>query len=209
MLFPCSFRFSETCLGSLIPSRPPFSTKTAFLEVLSSPKDDQPRQASWQGDQGQDPAGQESKATQKWRRIEPPNSIQINLIDGCGIHGAPCFWKSSNFYKQVLMVLCIVIECYIHPGTTYELYNMLNRMVQQNHVLTCDLDNRHHMSLDRGSIEKCCGVKTGCYSIPARGKDHQGIQQSQHSGLPGTLTCLLYTSPSPRDRTRSRMPSSA
>ena len=26
---------------------------------------------------------------------------------------------------------------------------------------------------------------------------------------PKTLTCLLYTSPSPRDRTRSRMPSSA
>ena len=30
-------------------------------------------------------------------------------------------------------------------------------------------------------------------------------------GLPNTRTkiCLLYTSPSPRDRTRSRMPSSA
>ena len=27
--------------------------------------------------------------------------------------------------------------------------------------------------------------------------------------LPGARTCLLYTSPSPRDRTRSRMPSSA
>ena len=26
---------------------------------------------------------------------------------------------------------------------------------------------------------------------------------------PDILTCLLYTSPSPRDRTRSRMPSSA
>ena len=26
---------------------------------------------------------------------------------------------------------------------------------------------------------------------------------------PGVYTCLLYTSPSPRDRTRSRMPSSA
>ena len=26
---------------------------------------------------------------------------------------------------------------------------------------------------------------------------------------PGMITCLLYTSPSPRDRTRSRMPSSA
>ena len=27
--------------------------------------------------------------------------------------------------------------------------------------------------------------------------------------LPGDKVCLLYTSPSPRDRTRSRMPSSA
>ena len=27
--------------------------------------------------------------------------------------------------------------------------------------------------------------------------------------LRNTMTCLLYTSPSPRDRTRSRMPSSA
>ena len=27
--------------------------------------------------------------------------------------------------------------------------------------------------------------------------------------VPGVYTCLLYTSPSPRDRTRSRMPSSA
>ena len=28
-------------------------------------------------------------------------------------------------------------------------------------------------------------------------------------GMGGDYTCLLYTSPSPRDRTRSRMPSSA
>ena len=30
-----------------------------------------------------------------------------------------------------------------------------------------------------------------------------------HEGWDGILNCLLYTSPSPRDRTRSRMPSSA
>ena len=30
-----------------------------------------------------------------------------------------------------------------------------------------------------------------------------------HEGCGGVGTCLLYTSPSPRDRTRSRMPSSA
>ena len=30
-----------------------------------------------------------------------------------------------------------------------------------------------------------------------------------HDAMMGRRTCLLYTSPSPRDRTRSRMPSSA
>ena len=33
--------------------------------------------------------------------------------------------------------------------------------------------------------------------------------QGKSAGLPVIATCLLYTSPSPRDRTRSRMPSSA
>ena len=32
---------------------------------------------------------------------------------------------------------------------------------------------------------------------------------SQRNGLEDFMRCLLYTSPSPRDRTRSRMPSSA
>ena len=32
---------------------------------------------------------------------------------------------------------------------------------------------------------------------------------SNFAGSGTTYTCLLYTSPSPRDRTRSRMPSSA
>ena len=35
------------------------------------------------------------------------------------------------------------------------------------------------------------------------------ISPTKEEGASGTHTCLLYTSPSPRDRTRSRMPSSA
>ena len=35
-----------------------------------------------------------------------------------------------------------------------------------------------------------------------------GLQAFGQTGA-NTLACLLYTSPSPRDRTRSRMPSSA
>ena len=41
----------------------------------------------------------------------------------------------------------------------------------------------------------------GVTIITPRGEMGQGVQT--------TLACLLYTSPSPRDRTRSRMPSSA
>ena len=37
-----------------------------------------------------------------------------------------------------------------------------------------------------------------------------GAQKIVPTGaLPGAKTCLLYTSPSPRDRQKSRMPSSA
>ena len=35
------------------------------------------------------------------------------------------------------------------------------------------------------------------------------IKGVETGGCPHTAICLLYTSPSPRDRTRSRMPSSA
>src|SRR5665811_1906853 len=45
------------------------------------------------------------------------------------------------------------------------------------------------------------------------GPSHQLLQQMLDVGRFGhgtqSITCLLYTSPSPRDRTRSRMPSSA
>ena len=37
----------------------------------------------------------------------------------------------------------------------------------------------------------------------------QNGQLVRDVGIPDTVICLLYTSPSPRDRTRSRMPSSA
>ena len=47
-------------------------------------------------------------------------------------------------------------------------------------------------------------------SIAAKGLASPNKFQVEFSSVPGEcLICLLYTSPSPRDRTRSRMPSSA
>ena len=40
-------------------------------------------------------------------------------------------------------------------------------------------------------------------------EDFRSIQKNENSGRPRKPNCLLYTSPSPRDRSSSRMPSSA
>ena len=40
-------------------------------------------------------------------------------------------------------------------------------------------------------------------------KRHKDFWQVTEDSLDKSMNCLLYTSPSPRDRTRSRMPSSA
>ena len=57
------------------------------------------------------------------------------------------------------------------------------------------------------------GVKLEKLLVTHGHLDHCGVvaELAERLGLPieGPHRCLLYTSPSPRDRTRSRMPSSA
>ena len=45
--------------------------------------------------------------------------------------------------------------------------------------------------------------------ITCTGNDRVVTAEIDNFKFQESLTCLLYTSPSPRDRTRSRMPSSA
>ena len=45
--------------------------------------------------------------------------------------------------------------------------------------------------------------------VPVEDVFHCGIGDLFVARVAGNISCLLYTSPSPRDRTRSRMPSSA
>ena len=47
------------------------------------------------------------------------------------------------------------------------------------------------------------------YNIRKTGKDNYAIEVALAGFSKKDVDCLLYTSPSPRDRTRSRMPSSA
>ena len=76
-----------------------------------------------------------------------------------------------------------------------------------------------------GGYIGCCLSKAGAnVSLIARGPHKEAIEKNGLTLITGNssdtfnlkvtenpkeLDCLLYTSPSPRDRTRSRMPSSA
>ena len=56
----------------------------------------------------------------------------------------------------------------------------------------------------------CCGKVTGIeVQLNEGGLTHYSFRSEGRMRLAAYLVCLLYTSPSPRDRTRSRMPSSA
>ena len=90
-------------------------------------------------------------------------------------------------------------------------YKRLGTYIQEVSVKNTDL-----------SVEKLLGVSIQKILIPSIantiGSDmskYKVIEKNQFAYGPVTsrngdkISCLLYTSPSPRDRTRSRMPSSA
>ena len=63
---------------------------------------------------------------------------------------------------------------------------------------------------DTGSPEVQIALLTAnIESLQAHFKDHAKDHHSRQGLIRMVNTCLLYTSPSPRDRVRSRMPSSA
>ena len=59
---------------------------------------------------------------------------------------------------------------------------------------------------------ECLDAAKGYRAYPGQNKVDVGIKQigpASATSTPQTMACLLYTSPSPRDATLSRMPSSA
>ena len=64
------------------------------------------------------------------------------------------------------------------------------------------------IAIRQGEI-KYVGAATGEWCEDHAGANSQKIDIKNGAAYPGFTDCLLYTSPSPRDRTRSRMPSSA
>ena len=80
-------------------------------------------------------------------------------------------------------------------------------------VPNCDLTKASQFTMDdvaaiKAVIQDVRGILTFPNQRDLHPKDH--VAFAAHFGTPEEhMVCLLYTSPSPRDRTRSRMPSSA
>ena len=88
--------------------------------------------------------------------------------------------------------------------------NYTHKDIEKNHGHAPGLMDKLHAALNH---LKKVAPKTGVYQgdIMHSGTDLEHKKGGKVSFTPNTITytCLLYTSPSPRDRTRSRMPSSA
>ena len=75
-----------------------------------------------------------------------------------------------------------------------------------------NLDNTpiYHVDMEDGVLGKANNNGTIIINKNVKPERIQEVVDHEMIHIPNTPnTCLLYTSPSPRDRTRSRMPSSA
>ena len=72
---------------------------------------------------------------------------------------------------------------------------------------------KHHPDRNQGEDSKKSEDKfkeaKEAYEMLSDAQKRAAYDQFGHAGVDPNMGCLLYTSPSPRDRTRSRMPSSA
>ena len=111
--------------------------------------------------------------------------------------------------------------------TINTIVNSNSNEVPTNNDMSCEENSNNHNKLSVENEERRGNFKDGWKGtqpsplLKAHGMNNlseafaNGSQQSEDESVeqnhtPNTPnTCLLYTSPSPRDRTRSRMPSSA
>ena len=98
----------------------------------------------------------------------------------------------------------------------------LNESMPNASVLAIKADKIHYIGNNPIELDQCSGTKVydleGSYVYPGFVDSHAHLRgvgfRELNLDLSSTFSkkemlCLLYTSPSPRDRTRSRMPSSA
>ena len=81
-----------------------------------------------------------------------------------------------------------------------------SNLTKENEIMSTSLDRLFEEAREDGSLRHW---DIGDYVVVHSLNDLVGEVTKRSLNGDGVYDCLLYTSPSPRDRTRSRMPSSA
>ena len=76
-----------------------------------------------------------------------------------------------------------------------------------NPIRKKELDNKWKIIAGKAITDEA--FKKKLVSEPMQTMEEEGLKSAEGLKIAVDEVCLLYTSPSPRDRTRSRMPSSA
>ena len=126
-------------------------------------------------------------------------SNQINILLGIGGSGPTKRIPASKFLNFMKMAIK-EYDCkfFLATGTNQEEQNILNEILNSEFKERCT-------PLDKIKIKEILPVIKNCNVAVCNDSSFSHLS----AALDVPTICLLYTSPSPRDRTRSRMPSSA
>ena len=106
--------------------------------------------------------------------------------------------KKSTFTSCFAAMLLVFLG--INAVSAQNCSPTCNDMVQTSFDVYCSVPLTYDMFLEDGDNPRTCSPN---------GPQAFVIQAADHTGKVVASSCLLYTSPSPRDATLSRMPSSA
>ena len=170
--------------------------------------------------------GVSSAASDVYKRQEPHCNVHDQLVDGSRARKYPQF----DFYTAQMQALILMLHMKTHRLPTGHYGSLADLrgdfafggfMTLNGHRLsTANAEKFRHEILSNAISCYLCGYSARAmqrhqfhnvrdYYRMLKGIGEMAISFSATWLIERAWGCLLYTSPSPRDRTRSRMPSSA
>ena len=119
--------------------------------------------------------------------------------------------EQRNFFIEILSIRGIGSQIGMGILNKFSISEVINAVKTQNEKLICSVPGIGQKMSDRLILELKNKFKSEIEFEEQKAKDEFDIKDPEINKMIEDLqlTCLLYTSPSPRDKRQSRMPSSA
>jgi RHS repeat-associated protein len=142
-----------------------------------------------------------------WDRFAYVYNNPLNLVDPSGFDPIYIEGWDDDYLQQQEGNTCAVVSVAVSLSILYG-HKITQQDVQPAFFWTYRIEERHSMEWDDGLSTYTINltIYPGIGVIP---QIQAYAVDKFDPGLEASYTCLLYTSPSPRDRQKSRMPSSA